>query len=199
MMNEKYGYIFARSGPEEEEFRDILRQLSVPEENIYVDPADGKKPQQPFLEALIRKLRKEDLIYIRNLSHLGNTYREILSRWKAITGDRGADVSIFDSPVLNTTNGKEFKNPLLCDIVSETLFFVCENEHEKNRRRQSEGYLAAKKRGVRFGRPASPLPENFMDVYRRWKAGELTGTRAAEECGMPLSTFRYRARLLEEG
>ena len=58
---------------------------------------------------------------------------------------------------------------------------------------EAEDIAAAKARGVRFGRPSTPLPENFHGVYQRWKAGKITGVAAAKECGMPISTFCYRA------
>ena len=48
---------------------------------------------------------------------------------------------------------------------------------------------------MRFGRPPRPLPENFPSAYQRWKAKKITGTAAAKECGMALSTFRYRAAI----
>ena len=67
------------------------------------------------------------------------------------------------------------------------------------RQRQAEGIAAAKARGVRFGRPPMPLPENFPAQYQRWKRGEITGKAAAQACGMPLSTFFYRAAGYEEG
>lgn len=67
----------------------------------------------------------------------------------------------------------------------------------KIRQRQAEGIAAAKARGVRFGRPPAPLPENFHGVYQRWRAGKITGADAARECGMSLPTFRYRARVYE--
>ena len=41
-------------------------------------------------------------------------------------------------------------------------------------------------------------PQNFHAVYQRWKMGEITGTAAAKECGMPLATFRYRAEIYEK-
>lgn len=40
--------------------------------------------------------------------------------------------------------------------------------------------------------------ENFHAVYQRWKSGEITGTAAAKECEMPLSTFRYRAEIYQK-
>ena len=80
-------------------------------------------------------------------------------------------------------------------IVLQVLSFVAENERTNIRQRQAEGIAAAKARGVRCGRPPKPLPDNFHSVYQRWKQGEITGTAAARECGMPLATFRYRAEI----
>ena len=86
----------------------------------------------------------------------------------------------------------------LSDIVLQVLSFVAENERENILKRQAEGIAAAKARGVRFGRPPKPLPENYYSAYQRWKAGAITGMAAAKECGMPLSTFRYRAEIYEK-
>lgn len=86
----------------------------------------------------------------------------------------------------------------LSDIVLQVLSFVAENERTNIRQRQAEGIAAAKAKGIRFGRPPKPLPENFHSVYQRWKMGEITGTAAAKECGMPLATFRYRAEIYEK-
>ena len=85
----------------------------------------------------------------------------------------------------------------LADIVLQVLSFVAENERTNIRQRQAEGIAAAKGKGIRFGRPPRPLPENYHDAYRRWKAGKITGTAAAQECGLPLSTFRDKARSYE--
>ena len=83
----------------------------------------------------------------------------------------------------------------LSDIVLQVLSFVSENERTNIRQRQAEGIAAAKAKGIRFGRAPKPLPDGFRDAYQRWKSGEITGTAAARDCGMPLSTFRYRAEI----
>ena len=80
----------------------------------------------------------------------------------------------------------------------QVLSFVAENERTNIRQRQAEGIAAAKARGVRFGRPPSPLPEKFHEACQLWKSGKVTGTVAAEICGMPLSTFRYRAEVCQK-
>ena len=86
----------------------------------------------------------------------------------------------------------------IADLVLQILSFVAQSERENIRQRQAQGIAAAKARGVRFGRPPKPLPENYSQVLRRWKAGAITGAAAAKECGMPLSTFRYRTRVDEK-
>ena len=101
-------------------------------------------------------------------------------------------------PLLDTRRGKDLIGTFLSDIVLQLLSFIAENERIAIRQRQAEGIAAAKARGVRFGRPHNPLPEGFHDAYRRWKSKIITGTAAAKECGMPLTTFRYRAEIYEK-
>lgn len=85
----------------------------------------------------------------------------------------------------------------LSDIVLQVLSFVAENERTNIRQRQVEGIAAAKARGVKFGKPPRPLPENFHEAYQRWKSGKCTCTAAVPECGLPLSTFRDKASVYE--
>lgn len=101
-------------------------------------------------------------------------------------------------PLLDTRRGKDLMGTFLSDIVLQVLSFVAENERTNIRQRQAEGIAAAKSKGVRFGRPPSPLPENFHSAYQKWRSGKMTGTDAAKACGMPLSTFRYRAKNLRK-
>lgn len=58
--------------------------------------------------------------------------------------------------------------------------------------RQAQGIAAAKARGVKFGRPRKELPPNFYEMARRWHAGEISCTEAAQQCKMPLEAFRCR-------
>jgi DNA invertase Pin-like site-specific DNA recombinase len=81
----------------------------------------------------------------------------------------------------------------------QVLSFVAENERTNIRQRQAEGIAAAKAKGVRFGRPPASLPENFHVIYQQWKNGKITGLQAAKACDMPMSSFRYRAKVYEKG
>ena len=85
----------------------------------------------------------------------------------------------------------------IADLVLQILSFVAETERRNIKQRQAEGIAAARSRGVKFGRPLSDLPDNFEEVCRMWKAGEITGMAAAKKCNMPMSTFRYRAEVMK--
>lgn len=86
----------------------------------------------------------------------------------------------------------------LSDIVLQVLSFVAVSERSNIRQRQREGIEAAKLRGVRFGRPSKPLPENFRQVYDRWIAGEISGREAALQCQMPMTSFYRKAGCLRK-
>ncbi len=175
-----------------------LREIGVCEKNIYIDKQSGKNFNRPRYKQLLRRMKKDDLLYIKSIDRLGRNYEEILSQWRALTKEKGIDIVVLDMPLLDTRRGKDLMGTFLSDIVLQVLSFVAENERTNIRQRQAEGIAAARERGVRFGRPPKPLPDNFHLLYQKWKNGKITGRSAAKECGMPLSTFRYRAEIYEK-
>lgn len=193
-----YGYIRVSTREQNEDRQVIaLHEVGVPEKNIYMDKQSGKDFNRPQYKKLLRKMKKDDLLCIKSIDRLGRNYEEILAQWRILTKDKGIDIMVLDMPLIDTRRGKDLMGTFLSDIVLQVLSFVAENERVNIRQRQAEGIAAAKARGVRFGRLPKPLPPNFRTVYQRWKHGEITGTAAAKECGMPLSTFRYRAAIYQ--
>lgn len=198
-MGNLYGYIRV-STKEQNEDRQILalKELSIPEKNLFMDKQSGKNFERPQYQKMVRKLKKDDLLYIKSIDRLGRNYSEILEQWRILTKEKGIEIVVLDMPLLDTRCGKDLMGTFLSDIVLQVLSFVAENERSNIRQRQAEGIAAAKARGVRFGRPPRPLPKNFHQIYRQWKNGKITGTAAAKICGMPLSTFRYHAEIYEK-
>ena len=196
IISTTYGYIRVSTREQNEDRQLIaLREMSIPEQNIFMDKQSGKDFNRPQYKKLIRKLKPDDLLYIKSIDRLGRNYEEIQNQWRILTKEKKIDIVVLDMPLLDTRRGKDLMGTFLSDIVLQVLSFVAENERTNIRQRQAEGIAAAKARGVRFGRPPRPLPENYHSAYQRWKAGAITGTAAAKECGMPLSTFRYRAEI----
>ena len=198
-MAARYGYIRVSTKEQIEDRQVIsLRKAGVPEKNIYMDKQSGKDFNRPIYKKLLRKLKQDDLLYIKSIDRLGRNYAEILEQWRILTKEKKIDIVVLDMPLLDTRRGKDLMGTFLSDIVLQVLSFVAENERTNIRQRQAEGIAAAKARGVRFGRPPHPLPDNFPEMYQLWKNGKITGVTAAKECGMPLSTFRYRAEIYEK-
>jgi len=199
-MGNSYGYVRVSTREQNEDRQMLaLRQLRIPDGHIYLDKQSGKDFERPQYKKLLRKLKKDDLLYVKSIDRLGRNYEEILQQWRVLTKEKGIDIVVLDMPLLDTRRGKDLMGTFLSDIVLQVLSFVAENERTNIRQRQAEGIAAARARGVRFGRPPKPLPDNFHSACQRWRQGSITGTAAAKECGMPLATFRYKAELYENG
>ncbi len=198
-MKKIYGYGRVSTREQNEDRQMIaLQEMSVPAKNIYIDKQSGKDFKRPMYKKMLRKLKKDDLLYVKSIDRLGRNYAEILEQWRILTKEKCVDIVVIDMPLLDTRRGKDLMGTFLSDIVLQVLSFVAENERTNIRQRQAEGIAAAKLRGVRFGRPPKPLPENFHEVYQQWKNGKITGLAAARACDMPMSTFRYRAEIYEK-
>ena len=199
IIAEIYAYVRVSTREQNEDRQLIaMNELQVLQKNIFIDKQSGKDFDRPQYKKLLKKLRKDDLLYIKSIDRLGRNYNEIQEQWRVLTKEKGVDIVVLDMPLLDTRRGKDLMGTFLSDIVLQVLSFVAENERVNIRQRQAEGIAAAKAKGVRFGRTPKPLPENFHAVYQRWKHGEITGTAAAKECGMSLSTFRYRVEIYEK-
>ena len=185
-----YGYIRVSSTDQcEDRQRIALQEVGVPDTNIYLDKQSGKDFNRPAYRRLIRKLKKDDLLYIESIDRLGRNYEEIQRQWRILTKDKGIDIVVLDMPLLDTRRGKDLMGTFLSDIVLQVLSFVAENERANIKQRQAEGIAAAKARGVKFGRPHRALPDNFDEVCRDWQDKKITLRLAAAAGQMPVGTF----------
>lgn len=190
-----YGYVRV-STKEQNEGRQLvaMQELNIPDKNIYMDKLSGKNFERPMNQRMLKKMRQDDLLYIKSIDRLGRNYEEILDQWRILTKEKKIDIVVLDMPLLDTRRGKDLIGTFLSDVVLQILSFVAENERATIKQRQAEGIAVAKARGVRFGRPPKPLPEDFYKIYQKWKAGKITGVVAANACSMPISTFLYKAK-----
>ena len=176
-----------------------MQEMQIPEANIYVDFQSGKDFNRPMYRKMLRALRADDVVYIKSIDRLGRNYEEIQEQWRILTKEKHVDIVVIDMPLLDTRRGKDLVGTFLSDIVLQILSFVAENERTNIRTRQAEGIAAARKRGVRFGRPPVELPEGFYTELEKYERGEQSMKEAAAHCGMALSTFYYKAKKEEPG
>ena len=186
-----YGYARVSSTDQNEEWQLLaLRARNVPERNIFVDKQSGKDFLRPQYRRLARHLREGDL----SIDRLGRNYEEIQQQWRYLTKEIGIDIIVIDMPLLDTRQGKDLMGTFIADLVLQILSFVAQSERENIKKRQAEGIAAAMERGVRFGRPEKPLPDDFSKLVYRWEIGALPFGELIARCGMSEATFYRRLR-----
>mgnify|MGYP000576920068 CR=1 FL=1 len=165
-----YGYIRVSTREQNEDRQRLaLAALPVPKENIYMDKQSGKDFERPQYRRLVRRLRRDDLLYVKSIDRLGRNYSEILEQWRMLTKEKGVDIAVLDMPLLDTRRGKDLMGTFLSDIVLQVLSFVAENERDNIRHAAGGGYRGSQGPGVRFGRPPLPLPDNFHMLHQAWR------------------------------
>lgn len=189
-----YGYMRVSSKEQNEDRQKIaLTEMGVSENNIYMDKQSGKDFERTQYKRLLRKLNENSVLYIKSIDRLGRNYGELNEQWRIITKEKKADIVVIDMPLLDTRREKNLLGTFISDVVLALLSYVAENERTNIKQRQAEGIAAAKARGVKFGRPPLPIPQNFYQMHKDWRAGKITIEEAAKACNMCPKTFYSKA------
>ena len=198
-MTKIYGYVRV-STKEQNPDRQLaaMEQAGVHADNIYIDRISGKDFKRPNYRKMLRKLTKDSVVFVKSIDRLGRNYKEIMEEWRYITQVKGADIVVIALPLLDTRRSKNLLGTFISDMVLQLLSFVAENERSNIHQRQAEGIAAAKKRGVRFGRPKKPVPDNFYGQCELWYSGKCSLTQAAKACNMPISTFYVKCKQIKK-
>lgn len=193
-MGKSYSYVRVNTQHQNED-RQLLAMLEagVEEKNIYIDKQSGKDFNRPMYRKLLRNLEEGDILYVKSIDRLGRNYEEILEQWRILTKEKKVDIVILDMSLLDTRKGKDLLGTLIADLVLALLSYVSENERKTLKERQMEGIEAARRRGVKFGRPEKKAPD-FNSTYNKWMSKEITADEAARMCGLKTGAFYYRAR-----
>ncbi len=195
-MEEKkiIGYMRVSSREQNEDRQRIaLLEMGVSEKNIYIDKLSGKDFNRPQYKKMLKKLDSDTVLFVKSIDRLGRNYADLNEQWRIITKEKGADIVVIDMPILDTRREKNLLGTFISDIVLALLSYVAENERINIKQRQAEGIAAAKARGVKFGRPPLPIPENFYQVHKDWRAGKISMEEAGRRCSMSAKTFYCKA------
>ncbi|MFR8002055.1 MAG: recombinase family protein [Hydrogeniiclostridium sp.] len=190
MESQIYGYVRVSTKEQNEERQLIaLREFQIPPKKIYIDKLSGKDFNRPQYKRLLKKLREGDVLVVKSIDRLGRNYVEILEQWRVVTKEKQADIVVLDMPLLDTRRNRDLTGTLIADIVLQLLSYVAQAERENIRQRQAEGIAAAKARGVRFGRPRKPVPEEFYVLREEWLSRRLSSREAAGRLSIAQDTF----------
>lgn len=181
---------------------DSLEDYGVAKEDIYTEKESGKDFNRPVYKKLIRLLRRGDILVIKSIDRLGRSYQDIIDQWRLITQDIGAGIHVIDMPLLNTSGDPEdLLSRFITDMMLQVLSFVAQNERENTLKRQKEGIAAARRRGVKMGRPRTTIPLEFWEVFVKWKNRTVPVKElkkySKEKYGICTRTFYRRIRELD--
>lgn len=190
-----YGYVRVSSRDQNEDRQMAeMEGREIPKSHIFMDKQSGKDFERPAYKKLLKKLKKGDLLYIQSIDRLGRDYEEIQAQWRMLTKEIGIDICVIDMPLLDTRKDKDLMGTFMADLVLQVLSFVAQNERENIRKRQEQGILAAKKRGIHMGRPVKKVPGNFPELVKKWEKKELSLENMLELCKMSEASFYRRLR-----
>jgi len=199
MEHRKFGYIRVSSKDQNEGRQlDAMKKIGINVRDIYLDKQSGKNFERTNYQLLKRVIRKGDILYIHSLDRFGRNKEEILQEWNDLTKKIEADIVVLDMPLLDTTQYKDSMGTFIADLVLQILSWMAEEERQRIRKRQREGIDLALQNGIQFGRPAVFVSEEFKEVYRKWKAKELTAVEAMRKAGVKKTSFYKLVKALEE-
>lgn len=198
-MEMAYGRVSAKDQNMERQFIKF-REKNVDERYIFIDKQSGKNFDRPGYKAMRLMIRSGDLIYLDALDRLGRAYDGIISEWKYITREIGADIVCLDNETL--FDSRKFREmgdfgKVMEDQFLSLLAYVAEQERKKNRQRQADGIEVARAQGVTFGRPKI-ISADFIPVYQKWRSGSITAVEAMRMLDMKAGTFYRRVKEHED-
>ncbi len=190
-----WGYARVSSVQQNEDRQVVeLRPLVTTESHLLVEKQSGKNFDRPIYKSLKNIMREGDTLVIKSLDRLGRNYEQMKEEWKDLS-DRGIKIRVLDTPMLDTSKyDDELMGKFVSDVVLNVLSFVAENERKNIKQRQKEGIAIAKAKGVKFGRPSIPYPENFDSVINDWREGKIAAVEAMKLLKVKKTTFYKMTR-----
>ena len=194
MENTARTYAYARVSSRDQNLSrqiEAFKALGIDERAIICDRASGKDMKRDgYMMLRDHLLRPGDTLVIKELDRLGRNKTEIhheLSYYK----ETGIRVKIMDIPTTMTEfpKGQEALQEVITNMIIEIFAYLAERERENIRHRQREGIDTARKAGVHLGRHSIKRPENWDQVYSRWKRHEITATEAMKQMSLKKGTF----------
>ena len=101
-----------------------LKELVISEKNIFVDRQSGKDFERPSYKRMVKRMKRDDLLYIKSIDRLGRNYEEILEQWRILTKVKGIDIVVLDMPLLDTRRGKDLMGTFLSDADTTGCLYI---------------------------------------------------------------------------
>ncbi|EPY6472023.1 recombinase family protein [Clostridium sporogenes] len=201
-MGRIYGY--ARVSSKDQNLDRQIEELKKFNKDIvlFTDKQSGKDFERKEYEIMKRVAGEGDTIVVKELDRLGRN-KELIKQELEYYKNKGVRVIILDIPTTTTDLSNMSEGiakemlKMINNILIEVLATMAEQERNKIKSRQKEGIAIAKNKGVEFGRPKIEIDDNFINIYDKWKAGEIKAVEAMEILNLTKATFYRRVKEYE--
>jgi DNA invertase Pin-like site-specific DNA recombinase len=120
-------------------------------DKLFEEKISGAARSRPQLEKLIEQLRKDDILVVARLDRLARSISDLLRIAERLT-EKNAGLQSLDEPWADTTSPSG-------RMVMTIFAGIAEFERTLIISRTNDGRVAAKARGVAFGRPKKMRPD----------------------------------------
>lgn len=177
-----------------------LKSFGIDDRDIISEKASGVTLDREAYQMLRNYLLREgDTLVVTELDRLSRNKLHIKQELEHYR-KRNIRVKILDMPttLCQVNEGQEWVTDMINSMLIEVMASMVEQERIKTLARQAEGIAAAKLQGKHLGRPKLKIPEDWDNIYRLWKAGEIKPAEARKSSGLKKSTFYKLVKLTEE-
>lgn len=166
--------------------QNLERQLNMAEEQqvdeVITDKQTGKTREREGLMQLLGKVREGDVVIVESISRLGRKTLDILEIVKEIEAKGAVFVSLKENMDTSTATGK---------AMFQMMCVIAELEHSLIVERTAEGMAAAKRRGVKVGRPRRSK-EDIEFALRLYDSQEYSIAEIVRRTGISQSAlYKY--------
>lgn len=198
MTNKTFAYIRV-SSKEQNEARQVetMKKEGIDERDMYIDKVSGKDFDRPKYQLLKQLVRNGDTVVFDSITRMGRNMDETLKEYEWFE-ENGILLRFVKEPMINTNDEKDdLMKQAMKRIILTLLTAFAEKEREEIKTRQAEGIAVAMQKGVKFGRPAIDVPDNWNELYEQWKAKEITAVKFMTEVSMTKATFYRKVKEYE--
>lgn len=141
-------------------------------DKTFEEKISGKDRERPKLEAMLDYAREGDTVYVESYSRLARNTRDLLNLIHELENKGVAVVSLKEKFDTSTAEGR---------LMLTFMQGIAQFERDLLKERQAEGIELAKVAG-KFKKPKKKKPENWKELYARYKCREMTAVSLAKHC-----------------
>ncbi|MFJ5750945.1 recombinase family protein [Peribacillus frigoritolerans] len=193
-----FGYVRV-SSKEQNEARQIetMKTQGIGERDMFIDKASGKDFDRPKYQLLKQMVREGDTVVFDSITRMGRNMNETMSEYDWFVKN-GVQLCFVKEQMINTSNEQDdIMKQAIQRIILTLLTAFAEKERDEIKTRQAEGIAVAKKKGVKFGRPAVEIPKDWEKYYKQWKDQKISAVKFMQAVGMAKATFYRKVKEYE--